>query len=72
MGVYLEIIVGDGSTDELAVEVIVGGVDVPDAGVGIGVAVRASAERPVWKKTETLKLIKQKHLEPICKSWPLS
>jgi hypothetical protein len=55
VGVYLEIIVGDGSADELAVEVIVGGVDVPDAGVGVGVAVRASAERPVWKKNIEVK-----------------
>lgn len=44
MRVNLKVIVGDGATDELAVEVVVGRVDVPDTGVGVGVAVGASAE----------------------------
>jgi hypothetical protein len=62
VGVYLEIIIGDGSADELAVEVVVGGVDVPDAGVGVGVAVRASAERPVWKKNRNIEVNKTKNI----------
>ena len=44
MWVDLEVVVGDGAAHELAVEVVVSGVDVPDAGVGVGVAVGAGAE----------------------------
>ena len=44
MWVNLQVVVGDGAADELAVEVVVGGVDVPHAGVRVGVAVGASAE----------------------------
>ena len=50
MWIYLEVVVGDSSTDELTVEIVVSGVDVPDAGVRVGVAVRASAEGTIYKK----------------------
>ena len=50
MWIYLEIVVGDSSTDELTVEIVVSGVDVPDAGVRVGVAVCASAEGTIYKK----------------------
>ena len=48
--IYLEIVVGDGSTDELTVKIVVSGVDVPDTGIGVGVAVSASAEGTIYKQ----------------------
>ena len=44
--VLIEVGVGDHACDVLAVEVVVGGVDVPDAPVGVVVAVGAGAEGP--------------------------
>ena len=49
MWIYLEVVVGDSSTDELTVEIVVSGVDVPDAGVRVGVAVCASTEGTIYK-----------------------
>ena len=43
--VLVEVGVGDHSSDVLAVEVVVGGVDVPDTPVGVVVAVGAGTER---------------------------
>ena len=43
--VLIEVGVGDHSSDVLAVEVVVGGVDVPDTPVGVVVAVGAGTER---------------------------
>ena len=45
MGVLVHIRVGDHPGDVLAVEVVVGGVDVPDTPVGVVVAVGAGTER---------------------------
>jgi hypothetical protein len=42
--VHIEVVVCDEAADELAVQVVVGGVDVPYARVGVGVAVGAGAE----------------------------
>ena len=44
MRINLEIIVSDFSADEFTVEIVVRGVDVPDARVRVRVAVRAGAE----------------------------
>ena len=45
MLVLIEVGVGDHACDVLAVEVVVGGVDVPDTPVGVVVAVGAGTER---------------------------
>ena len=45
MWVLIEIRVGDHARDVLAVEVVVGGVDVPDTPVRVVVAVGAGTER---------------------------
>ena len=45
MLILIEVGVGDHACDVLAVEVVVGGVDVPDAPVGVVIAVGAGTER---------------------------
>ena len=47
VGVYVEVVVGDDAWDELAVQVVVGGVDGADTRVSVSVGVGAGAERPV-------------------------
>ena len=47
MPVLMEVRVGDHARDVLTVEVVVGGVDVPHAPVGVVVAVRARTEGAV-------------------------
>ena len=47
VGVDVEVVVGDDAADELAVEVVVRGVDRADAPVRVGVAVGARAEAAV-------------------------
>ena len=49
VGVDVEVVVGDDAADELAVEVVVGGVDGADAPVRVRVAVRARTEAAVLK-----------------------
>ena len=44
--IYSEIKIGDHACDILAVEIVVGGVDIPDTPVGVVVTVGAGAEGP--------------------------
>jgi len=45
--VHVQVVVGDDTGDEFAVQVVVGGVDGPHARVGVCVGVGARAEGPV-------------------------
>ena len=67
-GIYSEIKIGDHACDILAVEIVVGGVDIPDTPVGVVVTVGAGAKRslgPKWRSFPMIVIVTEIRTESI-------